>query len=114
LSSGKPADLAGQGCPVFSGLLEAEAPVLPELLSRFYGIVIAMFYNDHEPPHFHARYGRDKAIFAIADASLIRGEIPRPALQLVREWARLHRTELEDNWRRARHSEPLRPVDPLQ
>ena len=86
---------------------------MPEIC-RFYGIVIAMFYNDHEPPHFHARYGRHRALVAIADAAVIRGDLPPRALQLVREWARLHRTELEDDWRRARRSEPLQPVDPLE
>ena len=73
-----------------------------------------MFYNDHEPPHFHVRYGSQKAIFAIEHLSVIRGELPPRALQLVKEWARLHRTELEDDWRRARQNQPLQPIDPLE
>ena len=86
---------------------------MPEI-SRFYGLVIAMFYNDHEPPHFHVRYGSQKAIFAIDGLGVIRGELPSRALQLVKEWARLHRTELQDDWRRARQSQPLQPIDPLE
>ena len=73
-----------------------------------------MFYNDHEPPHVHVRYGSQKAIFAIDDLVLIRGQLPSRALQLVKEWARLHRAELQDDWRRARQSQPLRPIDPLE
>ncbi len=65
-------------------------------------------------PHFHARYGRHRALLAIPDAAVIRGDLPPRALQLVREWARMHRTELEDDWRRARRSEPLYAVDPLE
>jgi Domain of unknown function (DUF4160) len=86
---------------------------LPEI-SRFYGIVIAMFYNDHEPPHFHVRYAGQKAIVAVGDMSVLRGELPPRALGLVKEWGRLHQRELEEDWRRARQNQPLLPIDPLQ
>jgi hypothetical protein len=51
----------------------------------FYGIAIQMFYNDHQPPHFHARYGQAKA--GLSDGEIISGELPPTAAQLVRQWA---------------------------
>ncbi|MHB1843341.1 MAG: DUF4160 domain-containing protein [Deltaproteobacteria bacterium] len=67
--------------------------LVPEL-SRFFGIVIAMFYNDHAPPHFHARYGSHKAIISIDDQRVIEGSLPPRALGLVVEWAAVHRSDL--------------------
>ncbi len=69
-------------------------------IAYFYGIAIQMFYSDHNPPHFHARYGRAKAIVRIADGEIISGELPPTAVRLVREWALARRAELADNWRR--------------
>ena len=86
---------------------------MPEI-SRFYGIVVAMFFNDHEPPHFHVRYGSDKAILAIETLEVLRGELPSRALGLVREWARTHHSELLEDWRLARRSQPLKGIDPLE
>ncbi len=86
---------------------------MPEI-SRFYGIVVAMFYNDHEPPHFHVRYGDYKAILAVESVSVLRGELPPRALGLVKEWARLHQRELEQDWLRARENQPLQAIDPLE
>lgn len=79
-------------------------------ISYFYGIAVSMFYNDHNPPHFHARYGRAKALFRIADGEIIAGELPRTAAHLVKEWALAHRAELEENWRKARAQEPLERI----
>jgi hypothetical protein len=79
-------------------------------ISFFYGIAIQMFFNDHNPPHFHARYGNAKAIVSIADGSIISGELPPVATRLVRDWALARRVELEENWRRARAREPLDKV----
>lgn len=86
---------------------------MPEI-SRFYGMVVAMFFNDHEPPHFHVRYGSDKAIIGIETLEVLRGELPSRALGLVREWARTHQAELLEDWRLARRSQPLKGIDPLQ
>jgi hypothetical protein len=69
---------------------------VPEI-SRFYGIVVAMFYNDHEPPHFHVRYGAARALVAIDTLELLQGRLPPRAHGLVMEWARLHRAELVEN-----------------
>lgn len=86
--------------------------VVPRV-SSFYGIVIAMYYSDHEPPHFHAIYGEHEARIAIASTELLAGELPARATRLVREWASQHQTELEANWERARAGEPLATIDPL-
>jgi Domain of unknown function (DUF4160) len=62
---------------------------MPEL-SRFFGMIITMFYNDHAPPHFHVRYGEHKAIMAIDSLMLLEGHLPPRALGLVAEWGALH------------------------
>ena len=86
---------------------------MPEI-SRFLGIVIGMFYNDHNPPHFHAYYGEHEAAIAISDGKLLWGSLPRRALAHVQEWRAAHVAELEDDWRRARAREPLTPIEPLE
>lgn len=83
------------------------------IVSRFYGIVIRMYYNDHNPPHFHALYGGSEAIVEISDSDVIAGELPARARNLVVTWTDIHRGELEDNWRRMRDGEPPFPIDPL-
>lgn len=74
---------------------------------------LAMFYNDHDPPHFHARYAEHRARIAIRDADVLDGNLPPRAIRLVREWADLHRTELEENWRLAERLHPLNQIEPL-
>ena len=86
---------------------------MPEI-SRFFGIVIAMFYNDHPPPHFHARYGGHKALVSIESLTLLRGSLPPRALGLVVEWATKHRAELWENWELARDEESLTKIAPLE
>jgi Domain of unknown function (DUF4160) len=76
----------------------------------FYGISIQMFFADHDPPHFHARYGRAKALVRISDGKIIAGEIPPTAARLVRKWALARRAELEDNWNRAQVHRPLEKI----
>jgi hypothetical protein len=83
-------------------------------ISRFFGIVIAMYYDDHIPAHFHVRYAEYRAKVAIDTLDLTDGELPRRALALVLEWAALHRTELRDNWQRAQNGLPLEPIEPLE
>jgi hypothetical protein len=85
---------------------------MPEL-SRFFGIIIRMFYSDHEPAHFHAIYGEYEALIEIDTLAVFRGSLPRRALALVLEWAALHRNELRDDWRRARAREMLNEIEPL-
>jgi len=86
---------------------------MPEI-SRFFGIIIAMFYNDHPPPHFHVRYGQQKAIISIETLTVLEGKLSPRLLGLVVEWAALHQTELLKNWELARHNKPLEKVEPLE
>jgi len=83
-------------------------------ISEFYGIVIEMYYGDHAPPHFHARYGGSSAKIAIASGEVVVGSLPGRALRLVREWVEEHRAELEANWERAARHEKPEPIDPLR
>jgi hypothetical protein len=85
---------------------------MPEI-SRFYGIVIRMFYRDHAPPHFHAFYGEHQALVNIQTMAVISGTLPARAFGLVTEWALLHQDELLDVWGRARKHEPLGKIVPL-
>lgn len=84
------------------------------IISRFFGIVIAMFYNDHVPPHFHAKYAEHRAKVRIDTLELSQGYLPRRAHALVLEWAASHRAELWANWQRAREGLPLEPIPPLE
>lgn len=82
-------------------------------IAAFYGIIIAMYFDDHPPPHFHAKYGEHQAQVAITSGELLNGDLPRRARAMVLEWTELHRDELMDDWARAEHQEPLRRIDPL-
>jgi hypothetical protein len=86
---------------------------MPEI-SRFFGIVIAMFYADHDPPHFHARYGQDQAIVGLDSLGVLEGHLPPRALGLVMEWAAVHQVELRADWELARLQAPLRKIAPLE
>lgn len=70
---------------------------MPEI-SRFYGITIHIYYDDHNPPHFHAYYGKHEAIFSIQTLELIEGNLPKRAVILVLEWAMMNRNELLVDW----------------
>jgi hypothetical protein len=86
---------------------------MPEI-SRFLGIVIAMYYNDHSPPHFHARYSDSEIKVNIEDGEIISGEFPRRAQRLVLEWLELHRIELREDWSLAQDRKPLNKIEPLE
>lgn len=83
-------------------------------LSEFYGIVIYMYFADHNPPHFHAIYGEFEALIRIEDGSVLRGGLPRTAATLVEQWRELHDGELAVNWGRAQVPAALTPIEPLQ
>lgn len=85
---------------------------MPEI-SRFYGIVIMMFYNDHNPPHFHANYGEYKVVVSIEEG-IVSGYMPKRALKLVFEWMEMHKDELTDNWERSQQGEKLYSIEPLK
>ena len=85
---------------------------MPEI-SRFLGIVIAILYRDHEPPHFHATYGEFEITVGILDG-LVTGRFPRRALGHVLEWYAARQPELEENWQLARNRQPLNRIEPLE
>ncbi len=82
-------------------------------ICRFFGIVIAVFYDDHNPPHFHARYGGKKVSVEIQTLRVLEGEISPRALGLVVEWASLHKDELMKDWKLAQSNQPPLRIEPL-
>jgi hypothetical protein len=88
---------------------------VPEI-SRFYGIIIRIFYETgfHQLPHFHAAYGEFVASFTIDPPVLLAGVMPRKQQNLVVAWAELHREELLENWQRAAEQESLKPIEGLR
>ncbi|MBN2018971.1 MAG: DUF4160 domain-containing protein [Sedimentisphaerales bacterium] len=85
---------------------------MPEIC-RFFGIVIAMYYKEHQPPHFHAKYGEYRASFSIEDLRIIEGNMPKRVISLVLEWAFEHRAELLENWEHVKRKEELKSIEPL-
>lgn len=85
---------------------------MPELC-RFLGIVISMYYKEHAPPHFHAKYSGQRASFSINELSVIEGSLPRRVVSLVLEWAFEHRNELREDWELAQRREELKKIEPL-
>ena len=83
-------------------------------ISRFFGIVIAMYFDDHEPPHFHARHAEGTAKVRIDTLEVADSDLPRRQLRFVLAWAELHQDELLENWRLARAGETLNAVEPLR
>ena len=86
---------------------------MPEIC-RFYGIIIAMYYNEHNPPHFHAKYGEFGAEIDIRTLQVFKGELPKRAKTLILEWADEHRAELEQDWELARQKQELKDIEPLK
>ena len=86
---------------------------MPEL-SRFFGIVIGIFYRDHGRPHFHAVYGESEAVIDIESGEVISGKLPKRALALVAEWHAEHKAELRENWELAREHRALKKIAPLE
>lgn len=72
-----------------------------------------MYFNDHNPPHFHAKYSGYEALFDF-DGEIIEGDIPKRAMKFVQEWISFHRSELEVNWEKARSGQPLDYIAPLE
>jgi hypothetical protein len=82
-------------------------------ISRFFGIVIAMYHDDHQPPHFHARYAGNEIQVGITDGR-VKGEFPTRAKALVLEWWNIHREELEANWLLVSSGKEPNRIDPLE
>jgi hypothetical protein len=86
---------------------------MPEIC-RFHGLVIFMYFNDHEPAHFHVRGGATRARVRVDPVSVLSGNLRGRALALVLEWATVHQHELLDNWDRLRTERPVRRIEPLE
>jgi len=86
--------------------------LMPEI-SRFYGIIIYMFYSEHNPPHFHVKYQEYEATIDIIDG-VVRGVLPRRALSLIFEWLDIHKDDLLENWKLMAERKPLNKIEPLK
>ncbi|WP_428354688.1 DUF4160 domain-containing protein [Methyloprofundus sp.] len=85
---------------------------MPEI-SRFFGIIIRMFYDEHNPPHFHAEYSGKKAVFDF-DGNVIKGNLgSKTATKLVRGWVDMHGEELVIDWKLARENREINKIEPL-
>ena len=82
-------------------------------ISRFFGIIISMYYDDHNPPHFHASYGEYNAEISINDLAVMQGNLPSRVLGLVIEWASQHKDELLANWTRIEKGVTIENIEPL-
>jgi hypothetical protein len=82
-------------------------------ICKFLGILIQMYYDDHNPPHFHALYGEEHVLVKIDELSVLAGTFPPRALGLVIEWASKHRDELMNDWELAKLRQPLQNIEPL-
>jgi hypothetical protein len=83
-------------------------------ISRFFGLTITMYFDDHGPPHFHARAAGHSAKVRIDTLEVLVSDLPRRELRLVLAWAEMHAAELDENWRRAREGATLNDIEPLQ
>ena len=80
------------------------------VLSMFYGVIISMFYKDHNPPHIHALYGDDMAAIDIQNGEILEGHLPPKALSMVREWVGIHRKDLLHMW----ETQEFKSLPPLE
>ena len=85
---------------------------MPEL-SRFYGIIITMYADDHNPPHFHVQYAEEEALFNIVDGVFMKGSLPSKAARLVLAWYEIHKDELLENWSNLNAGKPHIKISPL-
>jgi hypothetical protein len=86
---------------------------MPEI-SRFFGMVITMYFSDHNPPHFHVRHGSRRGRFTVEPPMMVEGDLGPRARNLVLEWTNLHQSELLVEWDNARNQKPLFQIDPLE
>lgn len=86
---------------------------MPEI-SRFFGIIIFMYFDEHNPPHFHAKYGEERAVVSINELKVMEGRLSRRALSLVLEWANEHRNELLKNWNNLQTTGEYSKIAPLE
>lgn len=82
-------------------------------ISSFYGIIVNMFYDEHNPPHFHAKYAEYNIVVEIDSLKILEGALPARALGLLYEWATIHKEELKVAWENARLGIKLEKIQPL-
>ena len=82
-------------------------------ISMFYGVIITMYYQDHNPPHVHVKYQNNKALVS-AEGEIVDGTLPKKQLRLVQAWIELHRDEILANWELAQNKHELYKIDPLK
>jgi len=86
---------------------------MPEI-SRFFGMIVTMYYNDHPPAHMHLRYGAYRVRLNLENGEILDGDLPRRALARARAWRDIHEDALFANWQRTLNREPLLPIEPLE
>ena len=85
---------------------------MPEI-SEFFGIRVTMYYDDHNPPHFHADYNDQKVQVDILKGRVMHGAFPSRQLKFILAWAEIHQDELMENWELAKNDCPLKRIPPL-
>lgn len=83
-------------------------------ISMFRGIKITMYWNDHQPPHFHGFYGDNEVLVSIRDLEVLEGSLPNKQLKMLLGWAALHQEELLENWELAQAKQELFTIEPLR
>ena len=83
------------------------------IISRFLGIIITMYWEDHAPPHFHAKYGGYEITVDIK-SGVVEGKFPKRALKHVLEWSELHQEELLQDWELCQKNQMPAPIEPLE
>lgn len=83
------------------------------VISRFFGIIIYMFWREHRPPHFHAKYGEEEVTVEI-ETGKVNGNMSKRALGLVQEWRKLHKEDLKHEWELTEQKKALFPIKPLE
>ena len=84
------------------------------IISRFFGIAIVLYWNDHAPPHFHAKYGGQEVVIEIKTGRIMKGSLSKRATSLVQQWRRGHVRQLIEDWDLARSGQPLKYIEPLE
>ena len=83
------------------------------VISIFFGIRVTMYYDDHNPPHFHAEYNDQKVLVDILKGRVLQGAFPSRQLKFVLAWTEIHKDELMQNWELAKDDLPLNKIAPL-
>jgi hypothetical protein len=80
------------------------------IISYFFGIIIKMYFDDHYPPHFDAKYQGTEGVFSVVDGKMLKGDLPRKAVLIVSDWTTDHKLELLENWNLAKTHRPLKKI----